>query len=445
MNRTASFVSGAFLLSGVTFAQVSFEWQLVGDMGNPGDAFNQFGITLTPFSMAKHEVTNAQYAVFLNAKATQGTSFGLFNPDMELDPRGGITRTGSGTPGDPYSFTAKPDWADKPVNFVTFFDAARFVNWMHNGQGVGDTETGAYELLGAFPTAIERSAGARFFLPDEDEWYKAGYYNPGGSPSYTKYATQSGFLPTAALATATGDVSNPGPQVANYGNFAVWGGCVGNPVTVGSAGSLSAYGCADMAGNALEWTETIFEFSGINNRIVRGGSWIDVGQVMGKDVRVAFGPFSDPSWLGFRVARQEGNPAQSLTLVAGAPSIGTTVTLGIDNAAATQAVGSLPFLAVSTAPDPAAPHGALIPGFSMLGAGQVGELLIAVAPPNPVLTVAGPPWAGPGQPAPVAVAIPNDPGLIGTTAHTQGLVFDASATFGVTFGLTNGLDLVLQP
>ena len=39
-----------------------------------------------------------------------------------------------------------------PVNYVDFYDALRFANWMNNGQGNGDTETGAYTLLGGTPT-----------------------------------------------------------------------------------------------------------------------------------------------------------------------------------------------------------------------------------------------------------------------------------------------------
>lgn len=31
-----------------------------------------------------------------------------------------------------------------PVNFVTFYDTLRFVNWLDNNQAAGMTETGAY-------------------------------------------------------------------------------------------------------------------------------------------------------------------------------------------------------------------------------------------------------------------------------------------------------------
>ena len=40
-------------------------------------------------------------------------------------------------------------YANRPVDYVSFWDAARFTNWLHNGQGLGgDTENGAYTLGG---------------------------------------------------------------------------------------------------------------------------------------------------------------------------------------------------------------------------------------------------------------------------------------------------------
>jgi hypothetical protein len=70
------------------------------------------------------------------------------------------------------------------VTYVSFFDALRFSNWLNNGQGLGDTETGAYTRLGgtATPsngTTVTRNGSANTFLTSENEWYKAAYYSPG--------------------------------------------------------------------------------------------------------------------------------------------------------------------------------------------------------------------------------------------------------------------------
>src|SRR4051812_4022942 len=75
---------------------------------------------------------------------------------------------------------------------------------MHNGQpngpsGFGTTEDGAYTLNwrdGVGPS-VPRNPIARWWLPSEDEWYKAAYYNPFTS-SYYDYPTSSNEMPTGS-------------------------------------------------------------------------------------------------------------------------------------------------------------------------------------------------------------------------------------------------------
>ncbi|MCZ6598749.1 MAG: integrin alpha [Planctomycetota bacterium] len=136
------------------------------------------------------------------------------------------------------------------------------------------------------------------------------------------------------------------------------------------------------------------------------------------------------------------NPPGSLTVLAGVPSIGTTITLGVDNPLGTQAAGSLPFLGLAFQPDPAFPCGTLVPGFGMAGPGASGEQLIPSGPP---LLFTGPPWSGPGSPAPFDLAVPDDPGLLGVSVYAQGLLFDPTAAFGVIFGLTEAAELLVGP
>jgi formylglycine-generating enzyme required for sulfatase activity len=132
-----------------------------------------------------------------------------------------------------------------PVNFVTWFSAARFVNWLNNGQvsGTAAMETGAYTLNGATSGAIAaRNPGAQVFLPSQNEWYKAAFYN--GS-SYTTYATNSNTAPTATVSNVS---------LANAANFASVGT---TPINVGSyVNSASAYNLYDMLGNVGEMTDT---------------------------------------------------------------------------------------------------------------------------------------------------------------------------------------------
>jgi formylglycine-generating enzyme required for sulfatase activity len=303
-----------------------FLWAPVGNLGNPDDT--SFGAAVGAVShryrIGKFEVTNDQYAEFLNAKARLGDDLQLYHLTMQIDARLGIAREGAGTVGDPYVYTVKPNMGNKPVGMVSIADAMRFANWVNNGQGSGDTESGAYALLGAaaLPSnaaSIVRNPTARVFLPSEDEWHKAAYYEPGASgDSYWTYATRSDNPPVKATANAFGDINNPGPNVVNYDYNAEWNGAVGNVTTVGSAGpfSQSYYGAADMTGNQFEATETLSNIS--EHYILKGGSWADGLVFQDRNQRPAFDlVFQDPAF-GFRLASIPEPMSVQLALAAAA-------------------------------------------------------------------------------------------------------------------------------
>src|SRR4051794_32076880 len=178
----------------------------VGDPGNPNDSStgNSFGSVSRAYNIGKYEVTVGQYTVFLNAVAATDP-YSLYNTSMALDPGIiGIDRSGSSGS---YSYTVIGS-ANNPVSYVSWGDAARFANWLHNGQpmgaeGPGTTETGAYTLNGATTDsalmAVASNAGANWFIPTENEWYKAAYYQPaakgGNSNSYWKYPMKTNSFP----------------------------------------------------------------------------------------------------------------------------------------------------------------------------------------------------------------------------------------------------------
>src|SRR5205823_6489852 len=136
-------------------------------------------------------------------------------------------------------------------------------------------------LLGgtATPTngaTVGREANAQWFLPSENEWYKAAFYNPGNT-TYFLYPSASNAQPTMATAIDTagstrGNVGNPGTNVANYNNGADWNAQDGNVTSVGTDGANSAspYGTFDQGGNIQEWNETLATST---TRVLRGGSW----------------------------------------------------------------------------------------------------------------------------------------------------------------------------
>jgi Asp-tRNA(Asn)/Glu-tRNA(Gln) amidotransferase A subunit family amidase len=123
-----------------------------------------------------------------------------------------------------------------------------------NGAGSSsDTEDGAYTLVGGQTTgtAPARNNGATFYIPTEDQWYKAAYYKGGGTTAgYWDYATRSDTPPTAVTANETG-IGSAGStdNFANYNLAADWNSQNGNVTTVGTNGEASAYDAFDMSGN----------------------------------------------------------------------------------------------------------------------------------------------------------------------------------------------------
>lgn len=136
------------------------------------------------------------------------------------------------------------------------------------------------------------------------------------------------------------------------------------------------------------------------------------------------------------------NPAQSLVALSGLPVIGQSFILGIDNPLGTQAPGSLPILVFSDGLDAAGQCGSLLPNFAMAGGGAAGALLVDLLSPNPFATIYGPPWAGPGMPAPFPITVPYLPSFVGLSLYAQGVMIDP-VTPGATFGATNGMEMVI--
>lgn len=288
-----------------TAATVTIDWVDVADPDNACDPQDEgcFGAVSAFYRIAETEVTNAQYVEFLNAVAASDPN-GLYNPLMANAGSGfgGINRSGSAGS---YSYAAAPGSEDLPVNHVSFYDALRFANWMHNGQlsGAQDattTEDGAYTFTGT--TSVGgRNAGASIFLPTENEWYKAAYYDVG-SASYFDFPAGSDATTTCAAPGAT-------PNTANCGNV------VGDLTDVGSyTGSLGPNGTLDQGGNVWEWLETTYVSGAFHAQ--RGGSFDFVAADLGAGVQRLGTPTDQVEFVGFRVAMVP-EPGTGLLLSAG--------------------------------------------------------------------------------------------------------------------------------
>ena len=195
-------------------------------------------------------------------------------------------------------------WSNnQPAANISWYEAAAFVNFLNTNSG----KTAAYNLTfsgswsmalwsseqawTAGGTNLYRNKNAFYFLPSENEWYKASYYNPGGS-NYFLYPTASSNAPTA-VASGT-----------NAGT-AVYNSAASVPATVTSAGGLSPYGTMGQGGNVWDWTESALDgtnSSPSEDRARRGGSWGNLVNDLRSSTRYYWAPSLDSNQIGFRVA-----------------------------------------------------------------------------------------------------------------------------------------------
>lgn len=288
-------------LGSMAQATVNIEAVAVGNVSNAPDDTG-YGSVGYKYNIGKYEVTAGQYTAFLNAVAATDT-YGLYNTKMNTanyEYGCNIKRTNmSGS----YSYSVTDDWANRPVNFVSYWDSCRFANWLGNGQpigmqGISTTERGAYTLDGYNGTdgrTIGRSTGAKWAVTSEDEWYKAAYYKSGGTTAgYWHYPTMRNTAPANHVWP-----TDPGNS-ANY-NFSI--GIPYYRTNVGEfENSASAYGTFDQGGNVWEWNEAIMSGA---YRGLRGGSFNSFSS--GFDLSASYRYYSNyPNYesyqFGFRVS-----------------------------------------------------------------------------------------------------------------------------------------------
>ncbi|HOW72228.1 MAG TPA: SUMF1/EgtB/PvdO family nonheme iron enzyme [Phycisphaerae bacterium] len=243
-------------------------------VGNPGNAADMrynldqrpegFGRVDYTYNIGKYEVTAGQYCEFLNKVAATDTYF-LYDELMERTRyRAGCGISRSGLSGH-YTYSVDAAFSNRPVNCVTYGDACRFANWLHNGQptgaqGTGTTESGAYALDGHGPDddrTIQRTVGWKWAVTSEDEWYKAAYHkNDGVTGNYWDFPTSSDTAPGQDMADVSGNNANlytaPYVYPINYPTDWFYTTVVGE-----FQNSDSPYGTFDQGGNVSELNESI--------------------------------------------------------------------------------------------------------------------------------------------------------------------------------------------
>jgi formylglycine-generating enzyme len=314
----------ACLLSSPAGAEpINYTMVTVGNPGNANDTGGTGnGAVDDSYQIGKFNVTIAQYTDFLNAVAKTDT-YSLYNASMATDTNvAGILQTGS-SGAYVYGVIAASGTAPyggvtaggRPITYVSWFDAARFANWMANGQGSGSTENGAYDLAnwtsGTAPAKnlINPNTGVAptFSIPNANEWYKPAYYSPvlnSGSGGYYAYATQSNDAPGNIIGSGTNQANwktGSGYSVTQAYSF------LPEPeqnylTDVGAfSGSGSFYGTFDQSGTVWQWND----LDGLpgSSRGVRGGGWMNnVPSVLSSSFSYSYDPSYESYYIGFRLA-----------------------------------------------------------------------------------------------------------------------------------------------
>jgi len=232
---TATFRSGG--------NQFTMDFRLIGNGGNTADSTG-YGVVATTYSMGTYEVSRDMVT-----KANSAGSLGITMADMTSYGGNGV---------------------DRPATGVSWIEAATFVNWLNTssgGQVAYKFSGGSFELWAPGDSGYDaanpyRNSLATYFLPSENEWYKAAYYSSGGV--YYDYPTGSDTAPTAVAAGTTADTAvytNPWSQ---------------GPADIASAGGVSPYGTMGQGGNVWEWNESAYDGSNDSTeeaRAMRGGLW----------------------------------------------------------------------------------------------------------------------------------------------------------------------------
>lgn len=331
----------------------------VDDPNNEADVETGFGAVSSNFQIGTYQVTAAQYALFLNAITPIENRYGLYDERMTSDPDVAcITYNSDEFP----HYKPISGREDFPITYVDLFCAVRFCNWMSHGcpsinstaftpdEINAITETGAYTIYcdqdsqGPITQWIKATASAPFFIPTEDQWYKAAYYHHDtgkiitydpedpivsvqNQPSfkYWNYPTQSMNAPLNSPSEFTDDV------LANYFHHEVssfWGpnyttdtwsywnssylhsGAYLTPVGKFS-NSSGPYGTFDMAGNVNEWIFS--DDAGANPDqplcAIRGGSWQSTSVDLNRQTRHLIAAITKSNTIGFRIACQEAPTA----------------------------------------------------------------------------------------------------------------------------------------
>jgi sulfatase modifying factor 1 len=227
-----------------SFGTFDIDFVTISGSSNPTSGY---GIVNKDYRMGTYEVTNDQWNKF---KAAYGTV--------------------TGTPATAYDGYPNSPNNNVPTTNVSWYEAAQFVNYLNTSTGhtaaykfTGEIHTNSYTLDvwgtgDADGTNNYRHKDAKYFLPTENEWVKAAYWN---GTSLQTYANAS---PSDLIS------GSPDPAKWNYQPS------VGNVLWNVGSGVKELNGTYDMMGNVWERMESPVFFDWVFQTEVsslRGGAW----------------------------------------------------------------------------------------------------------------------------------------------------------------------------
>jgi len=301
------------------------------DSNNKADRETGLGAVKDPFCMGKYKVTAQQYVEFLNSVAKKKDPYELFDERMEHDPAVSCIKRAIDDKG-LFSYQAISGREDFPITYVDLFCCLRFCNWLSHGspsdaESSEVTETGAYTIETTGDdheeVTIEASAGSPYFLPTEDQWYKAAYYHhhpekiisydpespiPSVQDSdsflYWNYPTQTMSEPWNGLGSSSEAANYCRENQWWYSKYTTGGEPFLTPVGF-FKNTPGPYGTFDMGGDVSEWTYSLNDIersSGISKCFVRGGSWASGAGELHRSKHTALEITTRNKTTGFRIA-----------------------------------------------------------------------------------------------------------------------------------------------
>lgn len=223
-------------------------------------------VTLNSFYMGKHEITNGQYAEYLNSAMSGG----------DIKVAGGVVYAESdGSNSDPYFSTTSA-----PINSP---DYGQYSQIDYSG-GIFNSIVRDSNSMTEHPVLLVSWYGATAYcdhygyrLPTEAEWE----YAARGGAYYYKYPWGSDSIDQT--------LANYYMKIGEVWEFANPLGLTSRPYTavIGYYGGHGGYGLSDMTGNVWEWcsdwySDAYYDDSPVNDptgpptgdkRILRGGGW----------------------------------------------------------------------------------------------------------------------------------------------------------------------------